>query len=99
MKIEAITQSMLIYYDTNRLRVKDVLHFVSLICLFMQQASQEENKLHSNERHSIMKKLVDLWVYAVFSVEKEAKKHLNIPDYINSVTNFLSMLTKNNRNE
>ena len=71
--IESITRSMIIYYDVNLLKVKDVLHYVSLLFLFIQEnEAQKADDDHSEKKKAISSILL-AWYDFVVTIEKSIK--------------------------
>ena len=71
--IESITRSMIIYYDVNLLKVKDVLHYVSLLFLFVQENEAQKADEDRSEKKKAISSILLAWYNLVVTIEKSIK--------------------------
>lgn len=71
--IESITRSMIIYYDVNLLKVKDVLHYVSLLFLFVQENEAQKADDDHSEKKKVISSILLAWYNLVVTIEKSIK--------------------------
>lgn len=68
--IESITRSMIIYYDANLLKVKDVLHYVSLLFVFIQENGVRKSDKGNAEKKSALSSILTAWYNLVVTIEQ-----------------------------